>query len=122
MHLLGIHVDVPGCHGKRGRNVLHLVVVDTGIDLEKFGIISIVQVVKPLKPALAMTWREIMIDLAMQYAITVHIQVEAAAVKQGGMDDAAATVCMKFLFCINLVPQIKRIFFYSICEKNNYTL
>lgn len=96
-------MDVPGCHGKRGRNVLYLVVVDTGIDQEKFGIISIVQVVKPLKPALAMTWGMIMIDLAMLFAITVHIQeeFEAASVKQGGMDDAAAAVRIKFLFYIN---------------------
>eukprot|EP00477_Mikrocytos_mackini_P002574 GAHX01002918.1.p2 GENE.GAHX01002918.1~~GAHX01002918.1.p2 ORF type:complete len:50 (-),score=8.25 GAHX01002918.1:513-662(-) len=39
-----------------------------------------------------MTWGMIMIDLAMLFAITVHIQeeFEAASVKQGGMDDAAA--------------------------------
>lgn len=88
-------MDVNGCHGKRGRNVLHHVVVDTGTEQEKFGIISIVQVVKPLKPALAMTWGASMIMLAMQFAITVHIQVDGAVVQQDGMDDVAATVCIK---------------------------
>lgn len=95
MHLRGIHVGVNGCHGMHGRSVLHPVVVDTGTEQEKFGIISIVQVVKPLKPALAMTWGMSMIQLAMQFAITVHIQMDGAVVQQGGMDDAAATVCIK---------------------------
>lgn len=94
-------MDATGEPGMRGRNVLYLVVVDTGIDQEKFGIISNGQVVNPLKPALAMTWGVIMIDLAMLFAITVHIQEEVVAVKQGGMDDAAAAVCIKFLFYIN---------------------
>lgn len=94
-------MDATGEPGMLGRNVQNLVVVDIGIDQEKFGFIRIVQVVKPLKAALAMTWGMIMIDLAMLFAITVHIQEEVVAVKQGGMDDAAAAVCIKFLFYIN---------------------
>lgn len=96
-------MDVTGCHGKRGRNVQHHVVVDTGIEQEKFGIM-IVQNVKALKHVQAMTWGVSMIQLAMLCAITVHIQVEGVVVQQDGMDDVAATVCMTFLFCINLAP------------------
>lgn len=102
-------MDATGHPGMRGRNVQHLVVVDTGIEQEKFGIM-IVQNVKALKNVLAMTWGVIMIMLAMLCAITGHIQVEGVVVQQDGMDNAAATVCMAFLFCINLVPQIRRHF------------
>lgn len=102
-------MDAIGHPGMLGRNVQHLVVVDTGTDQEKFGIM-IVQNVKALKNVLAMTWGVIMIMLAMLCAITVHIQVEDVVVQQDGMDYAAATVCMKFLFCRNQVPQINNIF------------
>lgn len=93
-------MDATGEPGMLGRNVQNLVVVDIGIDQDTFGIIKL-QNVKALKPALAMTWEMIMIDLAMLFAITVHMQEEVVAVKQGGMDDAAAAVCIKFLFYIN---------------------
>lgn len=79
----------------RGRNVQHHVVVDTGTDQEKFGTGMSLSVMF-LQNVLAMTWEVIMIDLAMQFAITVHIQVEGAAVKQDGMDNVAAIVCIKF--------------------------
>lgn len=94
-------MDVTGCHGKRGRNVQHHVVVDTGIEQEKFGIMIVQNVIKALKYVQAMTWGVSMIQLAMLCAITVHIQEEVVAVKQGGMDDAAAAVCIKFLFYKN---------------------
>lgn len=89
MHLLGIHVDATGNPGKRGRNVQHLVVVDAGTDQEEFGTRMFLNVMV-LQNVQAMTWGMIMIMLAMQFAITVHIQVEVVAVKQGGMDNAAA--------------------------------
>lgn len=100
-------MDATGHPGMGGRNVQHLVVVDTGTDQGKFGFIKIVQVVTPLKIALAVTWEVIMIMLAMQFAITVHIQVifEDAAVKLDGMDNVAAIVCIKFNLNIIKFPK-----------------
>lgn len=99
-------MDATGHPGMGGRNVQHLVVVDTGTDQGKFGFIKIVQVVTPLKIALAVTWEVIMIMLAMQFAITVHIQVECVVVQQDGMDYVAAIVCIKLSLCRYFVAQI----------------
>lgn len=82
-------MDATGNHGKHGRNVQHLVVVDTGTDQEEFGTGMFLNVMI-LQNVQVMTWGVIMIMLAMQFAITVPIQVEAAAVKQGGMDVVVA--------------------------------
>lgn len=90
MHLLGVHVDATGNHGMRGRNVQHHVVVDTGIEQEKLRTGMFLNVMV-LQNVLAMTWGVSMIMLAMQFAITVHIQVDGAVVQQDGMDDVAAT-------------------------------
>lgn len=92
-------MDATGNPGKRGRNVQHLVVVDTGTDQEEFGTRMFLNVMV-LQNVQAMTWGVIMIMLAMQFAITVHIQVEfeAASVKQDGMECVAAIVCIKFSF------------------------
>lgn len=102
----------------RGRNVQHLVVVGTGTEQEKFGTGMSLNVMV-LQNVQAMTWGMIMIMLAMQFAITVHIQVEGVVVQQDGMDDVAATVCMAFRFCINLVPQIRRHFLEILFKKKN---
>lgn len=88
-------MDATGNHGKHGRNVQHLVVVDTGTDQEEFGKGMFLNVMV-LQNVQVMTWGVIMIMLAMQFAITVPIQVEAAAVKQGGMDVVVAIVCIIF--------------------------
>lgn len=92
-------MDATGNPGKRGRNVQHLVVVDTGTDQEEFGTRMFLNVMV-LQNVQVMTWGVIMIMLAMQFAITVHIQVEfeAASVKQDGMECVAAIVCIKFSF------------------------
>lgn len=96
----------------RGRNVQHLVVVGTGTEQEKFGTGMSLNVMV-LQNVQAMTWGMIMIMLAMQFAIMVHIQVEfeAAAVKKDGTECVAAIVCMKFSF-VEIIsdPQIKNFF------------
>lgn len=93
-------MDAIGHPGMLGRNVQNLVVVDTGIDQDQFGAM-ILQNVKASNHVLPVIWVMSMIMLAMQFAITVHMQEEVVAVKQGGMNDAAAAVCIKFLFYIN---------------------
>lgn len=97
----------------RGRNVQHLVAVDTGTEQEKFGFMMIVQVVTPLQIAQAVIWVKNMIMLAIQFAITGHFIVEGVIAQQDGMERVAATVCMKFSFYINEVPQVNKLF-YSI--------
>uniref|UniRef100_K1QI95 Uncharacterized protein n=1 Tax=Magallana gigas TaxID=29159 RepID=K1QI95_MAGGI len=76
-----------------GRNVQNLVVVETGIDQDQFGAM-ILQNVKASNHVLPVIWVLSMIMLAMQFAITVHIQVECVVVQQDGMDDVAAA-CLK---------------------------
>lgn len=93
-------MDAIGHPGMRGRNVQNLVVVDTGIDQDQFGAM-ILQNVKASNHVLPVIWVKSMIMLAMQFAITVHIQVEGVVVQQDGMDDVAAAVCIKFLFYMN---------------------
>lgn len=104
-------MDAIGHPGMRGRNVQNLVVVDTGIDQDQFGAM-ILQNVKASNHVLPVIWVMSMIMLAMQFAITVHIQVECVVVQQDGMDDVAAIVCMKSSFCRYFVLQINT--FYCI--------
>lgn len=80
----------------RGRNVQHLVVVDTSTEQDKFGFMMIVQVVTLLKIAQAVIWVKNMIMLAIQFAITGHFIIEGVIAQQDGMEHVAATVCMKF--------------------------
>lgn len=107
MHLLGVHVDATGNHGKRGHNVQHLVVVDTGTEQEKLRIGMSLNVMV-LPNVQAMTWGMIMIMLAIQFAIMGHIIVDGVIAQQDGLECVAAIVCMKFSFCINEVPQVNK--------------
>lgn len=98
-------MDAIGHPGMLGRNVQHLVVVDTGIDQDQFGAM-ILQNVKASNHVLPVIWVKSMIMLAMQFAITVHIQVECVVVQQDGMDYVAAIVCIKLSLCRYFVAQI----------------
>lgn len=82
-------MDATGNPGKRGRNVQHLVGVDTGIDQEEFGTGMSLNVMV-LQNVQAMTWGMIMIMLAIQFAIMGHIIVDGVVAQQDGMECVAA--------------------------------